>query len=207
MAEAKFYTYVHRRADTGEIFYVGKGVGKRAFLKTGRSEYWHRVVEKHGYTVHIVLSSASEGDSFRHEVALIALLRATGLPLVNLTNGGEGASGRVHGEETKARMSAAASGRKMSAEAIAKMRAAKIGKKADPQAIEKTAASNRGRKRSRDAVERSAAGIRGRKLTDQHRESLRKAWEVRRLTPFSDRTIEKMRAGQCKRRNTESRPA
>lgn len=25
MAEAKFYTYVHRRADTGVIFYVGKG--------------------------------------------------------------------------------------------------------------------------------------------------------------------------------------
>ena len=43
MAEAKFYTYVHRTADTGSVFYVGKGKGQRAYTKFNRTKFWTHV--------------------------------------------------------------------------------------------------------------------------------------------------------------------
>lgn len=43
-----FYTYLHRRNDTGQVFYVGKGKGQRAHDKYKRSAHWKRIVAKHG---------------------------------------------------------------------------------------------------------------------------------------------------------------
>ena len=49
MASAGFYVYEHLRADTGEVFYVGKGSGHRARCRQGRNPYWRAVANKHGY--------------------------------------------------------------------------------------------------------------------------------------------------------------
>ena len=52
-----FYTYIHIRNDTGQIFYVGKGsnTNLRAYSKHGRNVYWNRVVKKSGgYEVKII---------------------------------------------------------------------------------------------------------------------------------------------------------
>jgi len=48
-----FYVYQHRRNDTDEVFYVGKGSGKRINCgKKGgtksRSQFWQNVVKKAG---------------------------------------------------------------------------------------------------------------------------------------------------------------
>ena len=114
MAEAKFYTYVHRRADTGVIFYVGKGTGRRARFILNRNPYWQHVAAKHGYEVEIVAYFYAEEDAFSHEREMIAELRRSGVKLANLTEGGEGTVGRRHTAEARAKMSEAAAGRKVS---------------------------------------------------------------------------------------------
>ena len=91
-----FYTYVHTRNDTGEVFYVGKGHGDRAKQTDGRNHYWHKIVKKHGHFVTIMREfGPDEAAAFAHEVYLIKVMREAGIKLVNMTDGGEGPSGRV----------------------------------------------------------------------------------------------------------------
>lgn len=101
MAEAKFYTYVHRKASTGEVFYVGKGHGQRSGQRSRRSDYWKRVVEKYGLLVEILEYWADESDALAHERYLIASYRASGITLCNLTDGGDGISGYVFSEDQR----------------------------------------------------------------------------------------------------------
>ena len=95
--ENKFYVYEHA-TEGGEVFYVGKGTGDRAWQKTGRSSYWNNVARKHGRVVHIVRDGLSELEAFDIEKCLIARhgRRDEGEgTLVNLTPGGEGRSGQT----------------------------------------------------------------------------------------------------------------
>lgn len=108
MAEAKFYTYIHRKADTGEIFYVGKGTGNRAWSDRGRNRHWHSVVNKHGFDVVIVCKNMEEQAAFDLEIALIAIYgrKDTGAgKLANSTDGGEGQAGRIMSEDARRAMS------------------------------------------------------------------------------------------------------
>jgi hypothetical protein len=99
-----FYVYAHRKATTGEIFYVGKGYGNRAWSKR-RSEYWHNVANKYGLCVEIVASGLQEWYAFELEKELIAF---HGRPnLVNMTDGGEGMYGWTPSEKTKIKHKAA----------------------------------------------------------------------------------------------------
>jgi hypothetical protein len=185
MAEAKFYTYVHRRADTGEVFYVGKGKRERAYAKQRRGDYWDRVVAKHGLTVEIMAYFYEEAGAFDHERALIAEYREAGVRLVNMTDGGDGASGAKRSEETKRRMSEAGKGKHpaphWSEEMRTKARARNLGKRMSAEAIEKSAAFHFGRKRSPETLAKMSAAISGRKystprsghtLTQEHRENI-----------------------------------
>ena len=92
----KFYVYGHYRADTDELFYIGKGHGNRAWekkLSSGRSEWWQRIVNKHGYTVKLLHEQLTEKDALKKERELIQTYGrqniSTGI-LINLTDGGEG---------------------------------------------------------------------------------------------------------------------
>jgi hypothetical protein len=112
------YVYVHKKATTGEIFYVGKGRGNRAYQKD-RGRHWKAIVEKHGRTVEIVADNLPEQEAFALEIKLIALYgrKDKGLgSLVNYTDGGDGASGAVRSDAFKARNSALHTGRKRSEE-------------------------------------------------------------------------------------------
>jgi hypothetical protein len=124
MAEAKFYAYVHRRADTGAVFYVGKGMGYRSHDRSNRNKHWNHIVAKHGHTVEIVARFESESEAFAHERALIAKYRAAGVVLVNMTDGGEGVCGKVVTPEQRAKLSAALKGRKPTPEELAAVLAA-----------------------------------------------------------------------------------
>ena len=128
MAKAKFYTYIHRRADTGEVFYVGKGSGRRATFIHQRSEYWNRVASAHGFVVEFVAYFYEECHAMDHEVFLISEYRNSDVRLVNHTNGGEGTSGWVHSDEAKEKMSKASKGRVVSSTAKANMSAAGRGR-------------------------------------------------------------------------------
>jgi hypothetical protein len=104
VARKLFYTYIHRRNDTGAIFYVGKGIGNRYRQKTGRNDRWHKIVAKHGFSCEIVAPWEREDDAFAHEVFLIKTLRELGYQLVNLTDGGEGPSGHRASDESREKM-------------------------------------------------------------------------------------------------------
>lgn len=91
----KFYTYIHRKADDGTIFYVGKGSGYRLSARNSRNKYWHSIVKKHGFKYDICSYWETEQDAFHHEQLLILCFKDLGLHLANFTEGGKGGtSGR-----------------------------------------------------------------------------------------------------------------
>ena len=104
----KYYVYVHTRNDTGKVFYVGKGQGKRAWSSDSRNPHWKSIVKKAGgHTVNIVFRSDVEQEAFDEEMRLILkhgrIDLGTGI-LCNKTDGGEGTSGAVCSPETRERM-------------------------------------------------------------------------------------------------------
>lgn len=105
------YVYQHRRADDGNVFYVGKGSVNRgqcsrAHERLGRSKWWQRVAAKHGYIVEIVAFFRDEKDALDYERTAIAQHGRQNL--VNLTDGGEGCVGLIPGKETRGKLSALA---------------------------------------------------------------------------------------------------
>ena len=109
--------YLHGRADSGEIFYVGKGTRThkklyaRASEEQGRNAYWKRIAIKHGYLVTIVADFFAESDAFAMETELIGFYgrKINGGTLCNLTDGGEGSCGIVPSQLTREKLSIEAS--------------------------------------------------------------------------------------------------
>ena len=56
-----FYVYVHKKKTNGEVFYVGKGSGKRAWSAFGRNSLWKRTADKYGWLVEIVQDNRKDG--------------------------------------------------------------------------------------------------------------------------------------------------
>lgn len=102
-----FYVYEHIRLDTHAVFYVGKGKGRRCFETRRRNPHWQRIVLKAGgFDVRVVVEGIDEELAFLAEHELISKLKAQGILLSNLTDGGEGASGYTHTQKAKASFSA-----------------------------------------------------------------------------------------------------
>lgn len=136
------YVYLHSKP-SGEIFYVGKGNGRRAWAKNKRSEYWKRTAAKYGYNVSIFLDNVSDEKALSVEKDLI---EAIGLDnLVNFTNGGEGCIGYKHTEESLKKISKTHKGRKRSKET---------------------------RKRISESLKGRVAHNKGKKMPDEQRERL-----------------------------------
>lgn len=165
-----FYVYEHRRSDTGAVFYVGKGCRKRATNFHNRGRFWNNVKKcAGGVFVTYPVTNVDEELAFLAEVELIAKYRKIGVKLVNISDGGEGATGWVPSEETKRKIGEANKytpkasgeqhgmyGKMHSAEAIARMAEARkgrfcgedhpmFGKKHTPEAIEKISANRKGK--------------------------------------------------------------
>lgn len=124
MSAGNFYVYLHRKKTTGEVFYVGKGRGRRAFDSKMRNRHWHFVANKHGFTVEFAQSGLQEWAAFEIESQLIALYGRLDLglgSLVNYTDGGDGSSGFVMPDHTKKKISVATIGKKKSQETRIRM--------------------------------------------------------------------------------------
>lgn len=98
-AQKAFYTYLWLRED-GTVYYVGKGLGNRAYLK-------HRFgVMKPPTNDRIVVQHfENEAGAFEAEKFLISLYGRKDLGtgcLVNLSDGGEGPTGCVWSKESRA---------------------------------------------------------------------------------------------------------
>lgn len=98
---SNFYTYIWLRED-GTPYYVGKGKGQRAFISGAHN------VQKPADQSHIqVQEFPDEASAFEAEKFLIAFYGRKNLGtgcLRNLTDGGEGPSGRVLSAETRQRI-------------------------------------------------------------------------------------------------------
>jgi len=111
----KFYIYFHINPMKNEIFYVGKGCGKRAYDKHSRSIFWHNTINKYGYIIDITETGLSNEEAMIREVFYIKKIgrRDLGLgPLVNMTFGGEGTIGKIWSAETRLKISLNQKGKK-----------------------------------------------------------------------------------------------
>jgi hypothetical protein len=156
-----FYVYAHIKASTNEIFYIGKGLGNRAWRKDGRGTYWKRVVAKHGLKIKILIDGLQEWAAFEFERDYISLYGRKDMgygQLINLTCGGDGVSGLITTEATKN-----------------KIRQSLIGRPRNPQSSAKSAQSNTGKKRTIDSKKRMSAAQKGKVVSEATREKLRLA--------------------------------
>jgi hypothetical protein len=120
-----FYTYAYLRDDKTP-YYVGKGKGKRSIGCHGKIG-----VPKDSTRILILKQNLTEEEAFKHEIYMISVLGrkdlGTGI-LRNMTNGGDGCSGRVCSIETKQKSSKSNKGKKRPPSTGEKISAAKKGK-------------------------------------------------------------------------------
>ena len=105
-----FYTYAHHTPQ-GRLFYIGKGLGKRAYKKESRNQHWQNVVEKYGNPdIQILAYWETEEEALDHERLLISCFRDLGHKLCNLSDGGKGNAGIPMSDESKLKISLAKKG-------------------------------------------------------------------------------------------------
>ncbi len=207
MSNFKFYTYAHYKADTKEIFYIGKGSGNRSFVKHKRSIHWNSIVDKHGLHVEILAKWESEDDALTHEKFLISTFRSMGFSLCNMTEGGDGITSESWTPELRQVLSKSRLGKKLSDETRKRMSISATGRPMSKEAIEKTAAFHRGRKRGKETLRRMSESLKGKtKGLVKSKEWLDKLAAVNRGKKRSDEARAKMSAaakGKKKKPQTE----
>ena len=178
MLDKQFYVYVHMKATDDSVFYVGKGSKYRYTTKQGRNEYWHRIVNKHGFVAEIVKDGLSFEEANAYEIQLIQELRDQGCQLCNMTDGGEGCLGVKKTPEQKAAISLKNKGRKRSDEVKAKMLGNKnaLGAKRSDETRAKMSASKKG-----------TNNLVGRPVSEETRNKIR---ESRKKTEEAKRSME-----------------
>lgn len=100
-----FYVYVHCTTHEREIYYVGKGQGRRYKQYHNRNVRWLRKARKHGVYPEVLWTFKNEACALSMEIALIKFIGRKNL--VNLTDGGEGASGTKLSDEARKNLSIA----------------------------------------------------------------------------------------------------
>jgi hypothetical protein len=170
---AYVYIYLDPRKTPAEPIYVGKGIGKRAsFHKTrAKNPILKRKIDKINELglepiVEIYQDKLSDQEALNLEIELISKFGRIDLKtgtLCNLTEGGEGSSGRIASEETRRLWSEQRKGKKqtpaqysancnrvISEETKKKQSEANKGKKLSTDVIAKIALANTGSKRSKE---------------------------------------------------------
>lgn len=93
--KGELVVYLHRRATTGEPFYVGMGTVERPSDVSGRNDYWTKIYNKHGRTIELLSENGSEEFVKKIEIWCIALFRSLvgKKRMANISDGGEGGYG------------------------------------------------------------------------------------------------------------------
>lgn len=146
--------YCHITKDTNEIFYIGIGSKKRAYVTYQRNIFWKNIVNKHDYKIEILHENLDWNLACEIETHLIKFYgrRDLGLgSLVNLTDGGEGTIGIIRKEITKEirkKLSDSKIGFKHSEATKLKISKIQIGKKLSKYTCEKMSNSRKGKSRT-----------------------------------------------------------
>jgi hypothetical protein len=134
------------------VFYIGKGKAGRPWARDHRNAWWGSIAAAHGLVVEVLAIWRTNEDACAHERFLIACFREMGARLCNVTDGGEGALGRRHTEEAKARISAANSGRRRSPEHVARIVAYMSGRPKSEEQRAKMSAARKGCKKPPEEI-------------------------------------------------------
>ncbi|MBK7819460.1 MAG: hypothetical protein IPJ60_19405 [Sphingobacteriaceae bacterium] len=82
----RYYIYLHVRLTDGQPFYIGKGSGKRAFVKRNRSIHWKNIVNKYGYDILLLEETLGEKEAHTLEKYWINRIGRLDLKLGTLVN-------------------------------------------------------------------------------------------------------------------------
>lgn len=114
----KYYVYKHLKKGTEEVFYIGRGCGRRAYWKYDRNDFWKKIESKYGRDVVLVKENLSNDEANELEIELIKKYGRMnkGLGTLVNTDGGESTVGYIPTDETRMKISKAHKGRKHSDE-------------------------------------------------------------------------------------------
>lgn len=182
-SEPRYYVYLHIKETDGTPFYVGKGkVSKRKRYKSklNRNKWWNNIVDKHGFDIIMLEEDLIEEEAFKIEKYWIDRIGRRDKEegsLVNLTDGGEGFSGRIITDDTRKKMSESKKGFKHSDEMKEKMR----------------------------QINKGNTNRLGMKTSEETKEKQSKAKLGKKRKPHSEETKEKIRQTQLKNREIKNK--
>lgn len=89
-----YYVYIWYIKGTNEVFYIGKGTGRRYKQTSNRNKFFNDMYESHDCDVKKIYENLTEAEAFQKEMETIKWYREnTDFRLTNQTDGGEGSSG------------------------------------------------------------------------------------------------------------------
>lgn len=89
-----YYVYIWYIKETNEVFYVGKGTGRRYKQISNRNKFFTDMYNSHDCDVRKIYENLTESEAFQKEMETIRWYREnTNFRLTNQTDGGEGSSG------------------------------------------------------------------------------------------------------------------
>ena len=90
----EYYVYIWYIVDTDEVFYVGKGKGRRYKQTSNRNKFFTNMYKSHNCDVKKIYENLTESEAFQKERETVKWYREnTKFRLTNQTEGGEGSSG------------------------------------------------------------------------------------------------------------------
>ena len=161
-----YYTYAYLREDRTP-YYIGKGPGKRIYST-------HRKIKPPKDKTRIIYlkQNITEEEAIKHEIYMIDVLGrkhlGTGI-LRNLTDGGEGCSGRILSEESKRKIGESHKGKNVSEESKRKISIAGIGRTHSEESKRKIGDGNKGRTRSEESKKKMSEAGKGKTLSEEHK--------------------------------------
>ena len=105
--------YIHKRKDTGKVFYVGIGSITRPHTRR-KNKMWLGIVKKYGYEVEVLYKGLTFDEACIIERALICHLGRKDLgkgELANMTDGGEGNQNIIYTPEWREKQRISSTGR------------------------------------------------------------------------------------------------
>lgn len=207
----QFYVYIHKKPD-GTPFYVGKGHGRRAYRFSNRNQWHQNIVAKYGKENIIIeiIHCLNESQAFDLEKIYIKQIKYDGFTLANMSDGGEGDSGRIITEAHRKKLSEAKKGKPLSLEHknalkgkvmsdkqkqhISEMRK---GSKASEETKQKLSKIKTGKKLSDECKKKISQKHLGKSLTEEHKIKLSESHKGHK---HSEETKEKMRQSHAKRK-------
>lgn len=173
------YHYVYAHIDRhGDIRYVGKGCGSRAWVFVKRNKWWNAIFYGYKPTVKMLCIGMSAKDACEHEIAYIEHFRNLGMRLCNISDGGDnGLFGYKATPEHCAKLSESLSGiknpfygRHHSKESIEKMKQTKRERLTDE--VRKKMRESSKKRLTPEVRAKISASLKGRTLSEETKAKL-----------------------------------